>query len=136
MPKIEKTDKEWKKELSKEQYGILRKKVTERPYSGALLHNDENGDYTCGACGNVIFKSDTKYDSTTPGLLGWPSFSDAIPGSVELHSDRSLMGMMERTEVTCARCDSHLGHVFDDPSSPTNQHFCINSLSLNFTPKK
>jgi peptide-methionine (R)-S-oxide reductase len=99
--------------------------------SGKLLHNDKTGDYRCAACGAVVFKSDTKYESNLPGLEGWPSFADvAASGAVELKDDDSLG--MHRTEVVCQNCGSHLGHLFPDDSSPTGQHYCINSAALDF----
>lgn len=135
MPKTQKTNEEWRKELGEERYKILREKGTEVPGTGELLHNDETGDYTCAACGAVVFKSDSKYDSTTPGLIGWPSFSEAADGgAIELKSDNSMW--MERTEAVCTNCGSHLGHLFADESSPNGKHYCINSLSLKFDPKK
>ncbi|HEX8182961.1 MAG TPA: peptide-methionine (R)-S-oxide reductase MsrB [Candidatus Saccharimonadales bacterium] len=125
------SDDEWKQKLTPEQYAVLRQKGTETPGSGALLHNDETGDYTCAACGSVVFRSDTKYESTMPGLIGWPSFSDmASDGAVQLVPDDSLG--MSRTEAICANCGGHLGHLFDDPTSPNGQHYCINSVSLDF----
>jgi peptide-methionine (R)-S-oxide reductase len=128
------SDDEWKKRLTPEQYHALREKGTEVPGSGELLHNDKTGDYTCAACGHVVFKSDTKYDSTTPGLIGWPSFAEAAGNdAVELKTDSSLG--MERTEVVCKNCGGHLGHLFDDPSSPNGKHYCINSCSLDFKEK-
>jgi methionine-R-sulfoxide reductase len=129
------TDEEWKKKLTPEQYDVLRNKGTEVPYSGKLLNNKDTGEYTCAACGTVLFKSDQKYDSNEPGLAGWPSFDDVIQaGRVTLASDNSAG--MHRTEVTCSTCGSHLGHLFEDPSSPTGQHYCINSAALQFLPKK
>lgn len=129
------SDDEWKKKLTPEQYHVLREKGTEAPFTGKLLQNDKTGDYTCAACGAVLFKSDTKYDSSIPGLMGWPSFSDVAAGdAVELSDDDSLG--MHRTEVTCKNCGSHLGHLFDDDTSPTGQHYCINSASLDFEEKK
>lgn len=128
------SDDEWKKKLTPEQYHVLRDKGTEPPFSGKLLHNDSTGEYTCAACGTVVFKSDAKYDSTTLGLIGWPSFSEvASSAAVELKDDDSWG--MHRTEVICKTCGSHLGHVFDDESSPTGQHFCINSAALDFSSK-
>lgn len=120
----------WRKKLTPEQYHILREKGTEAPYSGALLNNKEAGTYACAACGNVLFDSSTKFDSH----CGWPSFYDAKPGSVIFSNDTSLG--MERTEITCANCGGHLGHIFPDaPDQPTGQRYCINSVALNFTPK-
>jgi peptide-methionine (R)-S-oxide reductase len=128
------TDEDWEKKLTPEQYHVLREKGTEIPGTGKYLETNENGDYTCAACGTVVFKSDTKYESTMPGLIGWPSFSDAADaGAVKLSDDSSLG--MQRTEVTCATCGSHLGHLFDDPTSPNGKHYCINSAALDFKKK-
>lgn len=127
----DKTEEYWKEKLTPEQYRVLREKGTEVPGSGALLNNDANGDYRCAACNTVVFKSNSKYESTIPGLIGWPSFSEvANSDAVELKDDSSL-GMV-RTEVICKNCGSHLGHLFDDSTSPTNKHYCINSCALNF----
>lgn len=127
------SEEEWKKKLTPEQYHVLREQGTEAPYSGALLHNTDKGDYTCAACGTALFKSDARYKSDLPGLEGWPSFSQvAGSNAVELKPDDSLG--MHRVEVICKTCGSHLGHVFDDTSSPTNQHYCINSVALDFKP--
>jgi len=128
-------DDEWKDKLTPEQYHLLREKGTEAPGSGKLLHNDKTGDYMCGACGQIVFKSDTKFESTMPGLIGWPAFSEAAGNdAVKLQSDSSLG--MERTEIACGNCGSHLGHLFEnDPSSPNGQHFCINSGALDFQEK-
>jgi len=116
--------------LSAEQIAVLRDKDTEVPFSGKLLHNKETGEYACAACGNKLFESDTKFDSGS----GWPSFDQAIPGSVKLNTDASHG--MTRTEVTCANCGSHLGHLFNDgPTETTGQRFCINSLALDFMPE-
>jgi len=128
---IDVSNDEWKKKLTPEQYHVLREQGTEIPGSGKLLHNEKTGEYKCAACGNVVFKSDAKYESTMPGLIGWPSFSAAASeGSVELRPDTTLG--MNRTEVVCSNCGSHLGHLFDDASSPNGQHFCINSVALDF----
>jgi peptide-methionine (R)-S-oxide reductase len=121
------SEDELKKRLTPEQYDILRNKGTETPFTGKLLHNESKGTYACMVCGNIVFDSTTKFDSGS----GWPSFYDAAPGSVVLHEDGSLG--MQRTEVTCAVCGSHLGHVFHDaPDQPTGERFCINSAALQF----
>ncbi len=127
MPKNE---SEWKDKLSEEEYAVLREKSTERPFSGKLLHEKREGMYTCKACGNPLFASDTKFDSGT----GWPSFDDALPGAVEFIEDREL-GMM-RTEVVCSKCRSHLGHVFNDGPTKTGKRFCMNSVCLELEEKK
>jgi peptide-methionine (R)-S-oxide reductase len=126
------SDDEWKAKLTPEQYHILREKGTEAPGTGKYLNNDENGVYHCAACGAALFKSDSKYESTIPGLIGWPSFSEAANNEALVLSDDTGMGM-HRTEVTCQNCGSHLGHLFPDDSSPNGQHFCINSAALDFT---
>lgn len=130
MEPIIKTEEEWKKELSPEAYKVLREKGTEAPGSGALLHEKREGMYSCAACGNTLFASDAKFDSGT----GWPSFAEAIPGSVKYVSD-SKYGMT-RTEVVCAKCDSHLGHVFDDGPTETGKRYCMNSVCLALEEKK
>lgn len=131
MNKIHKSEDEWKKELTPEQYKVLREKGTEVPGTGELLYNDEEGMYVCAACGSSLFSSETKYESTMPGLIGWPSFSEAASSdALELVDDNSLG--MRRIEAVCKTCGSHLGHYFDDPTSPNGKHFCINSLSLKF----
>ncbi len=126
------SDDEWKAALTPEQYHILREKGTEAPFTGKLLNNKDSGDYTCAACGAVVFKSGTKFDSGS----GWPSFYDmADDNAVTLTDDNSLG--MSRTEVTCTNCGSHLGHMFKDAfDQPTGMRFCINSASLDFKEEK
>lgn len=124
-------DDEYRRKLTPEQYHIMRERGTEPPGTGRWLHNFDTGDYTCAACGNVLFKSDTKYESKIPSLIGWPSFSDvAATDAVELRDDTAFG--MHRTEVICKKCGSHLGHLFPDDSSPNGQHYCINSAALDF----
>lgn len=130
MDKIEKTEEQWRDELTPEQYQILRGKETEAPFTGKYVHSKDKGMYACAACGNQLFDSDTKFESGT----GWPSFDRAIPGAIEFHEDNSHG--MRRTEVTCAKCGSHLGHIFDDgPSETTGKRFCINSACLMLNKK-
>lgn len=126
---------ELKKKLTPEQYQVLFQKGTEPPFSGKYLNYNEKGMYACGVCGAELFDSETKYDSKTPGLIGWPSFSEvAKSDAVELKDDFS--GGMHRKEVICKNCGSHLGHVFDADDSSTGKHYCINSCALAFEKAK
>ncbi|MBG6214592.1 MAG: peptide-methionine (R)-S-oxide reductase MsrB [Cryobacterium sp.] len=127
---IKKSNSEWRSELGPEKFAVLREAGTERPGTGELLDEGRAGIYTCGACNAELFKSGTKFDSG----CGWPSFYESVrPEAVELLEDRSLGSV--RTEVRCANCGSHLGHVFPDGfGTPTGDRYCMNSISLNFTP--
>lgn len=126
---IPKTEEEWKEILTEEEYKVLRQKGTEAPFSGKLLHSDKNGVYTCAACGNPLFNSDAKFDSGT----GWPSFDTAIPGAIKEIPDNSH-GMI-RIETVCARCGSHLGHIFEDGPTKTGKRYCMNSVCLELEEK-
>ena len=124
--KVAKTEEEWRRELGPERYAVLRQAATEPPFKGRYVHTKEDGVYRCGGCGAELFASDTKFDSGT----GWPSFTEpANAANVELRPDNSLF--MRRTEVVCAHCGGHLGHVFDDGPGPTGQRYCINSCALD-----
>ncbi|WP_149243359.1 peptide-methionine (R)-S-oxide reductase MsrB [Dyadobacter sp. 32] len=124
---VQKAEEEWKKELSPEKYYVIREKGTERPYTGRLLMNKDKGVYKCAACGNDLFTDDMKFDSH----CGWPSFDREIAGGkIRVHEDRSLG--MRRTEITCANCGGHLGHIFEDGPTETGLRYCVNSLSLEF----
>jgi peptide methionine sulfoxide reductase msrA/msrB len=129
MKKVLKSDQEWKADLTREEYRVLRKSHTEKPFSGKYNDHDEKGIYNCAACGTLLFGSETKYDHGS----GWPSFWAPVDEThIEYHEDKSFG--TTRTEVRCAACGSHLGHVFDDGPPPTYKHFCINSTSLRFQP--
>jgi methionine-R-sulfoxide reductase len=125
---INKSEEEWRKILTPEQYHVLREKGTERPFTGKFNLNKEDGIYTCGACGNELFTSEMKFDSH----CGWPSFDKEIEGGKIRTSKDTTHGML-RTEIMCARCGSHLGHLFDDGPTDTGLRYCVNSLSLKFT---
>ncbi|MDB5066098.1 MAG: msrB [Chloroflexi bacterium] len=127
---VQKTEQQWREELSPGEYDVLRRKGTERPFTGEYVNCHDDGIYRCRACGAELFSSTAKFNSGT----GWPSFTEpAIAEAVDLHVDRGH-GMV-RTEVTCRRCGSHLGHVFDDGPAPTGQRFCINSVCLRLDPE-
>jgi len=129
--KVVKTDEEWKKQLTPEQYKILRRKGTERAFTGPNWNNKEKGTYKCAACGQELFSSDHKFDSGT----GWPSYWQPVdPKAVATEEDNTLF--TKRTEVLCSRCDGHLGHVFDDGPKPTGLRYCINGYAMTFEKKK
>ncbi len=123
---IEKTDEEWRRALDPDRYAVLRQAATEAPFSGSLLHVDADGVFTCAGCGQVLFRTAQKFDSG----CGWPSFDACEPGTIVERPDHSLF--RERTEILCARCGGHLGHVFPDGPTPTGLRYCVNSLALDF----
>jgi len=126
---IWKSDEQWREQLTRDQYRVLRRRHTEAPFSGAYVHSKEAGSYCCAGCGAELFRSDAKFESGT----GWPSFYEpALAQAVELRPDYSMF--MRRTEVLCRRCGGHLGHVFNDGPRPTGQRYCINSCALDFEP--
>ena len=128
MSKVQKSDQEWRKALSPEQYRVLREEGTERRFTSPLNSEYAKGTFTCAGCGQPLFKSDMKFDSKT----GWPSFFSAIPGALETKVDRALF--MERTEYHCAKCGGHQGHVFEDGPEPTGLRYCNNGVALKFEP--
>ena len=127
IEKMKKSEEEWKKILSPQQYEVLREKGTERPYTGKYYLHTEKGIYICAACGAELFRSETKFDAG----CGWPSFSDVLDSSKVIYTKDNTLGMV-RTEITCANCGGHLGHVFDDGPKPTGLRYCINSVSIDF----
>ncbi len=129
MKEMPKNEDGWREQLTPEEYAVLRERGTEASGTGKYLYEKSTGTYNCAACGQALFASDTKFDSGT----GWPSFDEALPGSVELIADDSHG--MSRTEVVCSRCRSHLGHLFNDGPTKTGQRFCLNSVCLDLEPK-
>lgn len=128
-PEVTKSEEDWRKSLTPEQYQVMREHGTERPWTSPLNKEHRQGIFLCAACGKELFSSDTKFESGS----GWPSFFAPVAGSIDTESDRSLF--MERTEVHCSRCGGHLGHVFPDGPKPTGQRYCINGAALQFEPK-
>jgi peptide-methionine (R)-S-oxide reductase len=127
--RVDFSDEQWREKLGPERYAVLRQAATEPAWSGGLLHVEGTGTFTCAGCGGALFTTDDKFESGT----GWPSFTRAVAeGTIEEHEDRSFG--MRRTEITCARCGGHLGHVFPDGPRPTGLRYCVNSLSLEYEP--
>jgi methionine-R-sulfoxide reductase len=125
---VEKSEEQWRRDLGADRYAVLRQAGTEAPFTGSLLHVSERGVFSCGGCGQVLFKTEQKFESH----CGWPSFDRCEPGTIIERSDRSLG--RARTEILCSRCGGHLGHVFDDGPTDTGLRYCVNSLSLEFNP--
>ncbi|HEV2426724.1 MAG TPA: peptide-methionine (R)-S-oxide reductase MsrB [Acidimicrobiales bacterium] len=125
---VEKTDAEWREQLSPEQFAVLRRAATEAPFTGSLLYVDDAGSYTCAGCGNRLFTNNQKFESH----CGWPSFDACEPGTIIERPDHSIG--RSRTEILCARCGGHLGHVFDDGPTKTGLRYCVNSLAIEFDP--
>ncbi|MHB1088450.1 MAG: peptide-methionine (R)-S-oxide reductase MsrB [Acidimicrobiales bacterium] len=127
---VEKTDEEWRTTLDPERFAVLRRAATEAPFTGSLLHVDDEGVFRCGGCGQRLFTSAQKFDSG----CGWPSFDACEPGTIIERVDRSLF--RERTEILCSKCGGHLGHVFDDGPTATGLRYCVNSLAIDFEPPR
>ncbi|MEO9181296.1 MAG: peptide-methionine (R)-S-oxide reductase MsrB [Acidimicrobiales bacterium] len=127
---IEKTPAQWREELSPDRFAVLRKGATEAPFTGSLLHVNDDGVFTCGGCGQHLFTSAQKFDSS----CGWPSFDACKPGTIVEQADRSLF--RQRTEILCSKCNSHLGHVFNDGPTSTGLRYCVNSLAIDFDETK
>jgi len=127
---IDKSNEEWRQELAPDRYAVLREAATEAPFSGSLLHVDAEGVFTCGGCGQHLFTTAQKFDSS----CGWPSFDACEPGTIIECPDHALL--RSRTEILCSRCGGHLGHVFNDGPTPTGLRYCVNSLAIDFDEKK
>lgn len=129
-------EQEIKAKLTQEEYRVLREKGTEAPFSGKYFNKTADGTYACKVCGSPLFHTDAQEDANNnpPGLAGWPSFNDAIPGAITMQPDTS--SGMQRTEIVCATCGSHLGHLFDDPGTKTGKHYCLNSVCLDLMPEE
>ena len=127
---IDKSNEEWRQELAPDRYAVLREAATEAPFSGSLLHVDAEGVFTCGGCGQHLFTSAQKFDSS----CGWPSFDACEPGTIIERPDHALL--RSRTEILCSRCGGHLGHVFNDGPTSTGLRYCVNSLAIDFDEKK
>jgi len=126
---VEKTSEEWRNELSLERFAVLREAATEAPFTGSLLHVDDLGVFTCGGCGQLLFRTEQKFDA----YCGWPSFDACEPGSIIERPDFTLA--RERTEILCSKCGGHLGHVFPDGPTDTGLRYCVNSVAIDFTPE-